>query len=283
LALPEQPTQLRVRLGAELQAARTIADISQRTMARALGIHQTTVSRVERGELLLSAEQLTTWLNTAKTSRDLRSRLRALTKAAHSETRTWQELQAQHAHMQAVSRERNAAARRVQIFDPTVLPGLLQTADYARRIIDLADITASFDHAAALSARVERQGILREPGRTFQFVIAERLLRWEPEPGAPVLGPQLAQLAAAAKLDAVDIAVLPESFVGALPWHNFVIREPADGTPAYVMVELIHGEQEVVEGGDVAVYQTMWDRLWKASATGDDAVALIHQVAIARD
>jgi transcriptional regulator with XRE-family HTH domain len=278
--LPEQPTQLRVRLGAELQAARTMADINQRTMASALGIHQTTVSRVERGELLLSAEQLTTWLNTAKTSRDLRSRLRALTKAAHSETRTWQELQAQHAHMQAASRERNAAARWVQIFDPTVLPGLLQTADYARRIIDLADITASFDHAAALAARVERQGILREPGRTFQFVIAERLLRWEPEPGAPVLGPQLAQLAAAAKLDAVELAVLPDSFVGALPWHNFVIREPADGTPAYVMVELIHGEQEVVEGGDVAVYQTMWDRLWNASATGDDAVALIRSAAL---
>lgn len=279
--MPEQPSQVHVRLGAELQACRTLADMNQRSMAEALGVSQSTVSRVERGDLLLTAAQVETWLRASKPSTDLRQSVRALVKAAHTETRTWRELRASQAHMQGVSRDRNAASRHVQIFDPTVLPGLLQTADYARRILQLADITETFDHAAALAARIERQGVLREPGRRFEFIVAERLLRWEPEPG--VLEPQLAQLVTATRLDTVELAVLPDSYVGGLPWHNFVIREPADGAPAYVSAELVHGAHDVTDGESVAIYQRMWERLWKASATGDDAVQLIRRARVERE
>ena len=163
----------------------------------------------------------------------------------------------------------------MQNFQPTVLPGLLQTADYARHVIQLADITASMDHGAALAARIDRQSVLREPGRQFQFLIAQRLLRWEPALG--VLAPQLAQLAAVAELENVELAVLPDMYAGALPWHNFVLRHPADGSPTYVATELLHGAQMITDLESVGIYQELWKRLWDAAAIGDAARQLILQ------
>jgi transcriptional regulator with XRE-family HTH domain len=272
--LPDRTSPTRIRLGAELQACRTLAGINQRTMAREVGVTQPTVSRVERGELLLTAAQLNSWLKVSKAGPDQRRSIRDLAKIAHTETRTWRELRATQSHLQDASKARNSASRIVQIFAPTVLPGLLQTADYARRIIQLADVTGSFDHTAALAARIERQGVLRESGRRFEFIVTERLLTWEPEPG--VLRPQLAQLIAVAELETVDLAVLPADFAAALPWHNFVLRHPTDGSAPYVSTELLHGAQTITDPDSVAIYVRMWAMLWEASATGPAAIDMIR-------
>lgn len=276
--MPEKQSRVRLQLAAELQTARTLAGLSQREMAERIGLSQSLVSRVEKGERLLSRPGVQQWLRVAKPRPDVRDRVAALTEAAHTETRTWADLLAADRHLQGQARERNASARLIQDFAPTVVPGLLQTADYARRVIPLADIAGTFDHAAALAGRIERQGILHEDPpdtRRFQFLITERLLQWEP--GAGTLPAQLAHLATVADLPNVDLAILPEDYAGALPWHNFVIRYPADDSPVYVCAELISGEQMVNDPESVALYTGLWERLWSASAVGDDAVDLIRK------
>ncbi|MGD9530138.1 MAG: Scr1 family TA system antitoxin-like transcriptional regulator [Dehalococcoidia bacterium] len=131
---------------------------------------------------------------------------------------------------------------------------------------------------AALAARIEHQGVLHDSGeREFEFLIAQRLLTWAPTPG--VLGPQLAQLTAVAQLPHVQLAVLPDSHAGALAWHNFVVRHPADGGPAYVAAELIDGAHDVHDSDSVAVYLRVWSRMWDAAVRGDEALALIRAVA----
>lgn len=272
--MPDELSRVRLQLAAEMQTCRTLAGINQRDLAAKLGISQSLVSRAERGTRLLSRPDTVAWLRHTKATPAVRDRVLALTEAAHTETRTWSDLFAAQEHLQEQSRERNASAQLVQNFQPTVLPGLLQTADYARHVIPLADITASMDHSAALAARIDRQSVLREPGRQFQFLIAQRLLRWEPAPG--VLAPQLAQLAAAAELNTVDLAVLPDNYVGALPWHNFVLRHPADGSPAYVATELLHGAQTITDPESVAIYQTLWKHLWGSAIVGDAAIDLFR-------
>jgi transcriptional regulator with XRE-family HTH domain len=272
--VPDEPSRLRLQLGAELQTARTLAGVNQRDLAARLGISQSLVSRAERGTRLLSRPDTVAWLHYVDAAPAVQNRVLALTEAAHTETQTWSDLFAIQQHLQDQARERNEAAQLVQNFQPTVLPGLLQTADYARHIIPLADITASTDHSSALAARIDRQSVLRETGRRFEFLIAQRLLRWEPAPG--VLAPQLAHLLTAGQLDTVELAVLPDDYAGALPWHNFVVRHPTDGSSAYVATELLHGAQTITEPDSVAIYQTLWERLWKAAVTGDAVVDLIR-------
>lgn len=270
-------SSVRLQLAAELQTCRTLSGISQREIAAALKISQSLVSRAERGTRLLSRPDTNAWLHAARADDDVRRRVLALTEAAHTETRTWAEVLSTQHHLQELSRTRNAAAAVMFDFQPTVIPGLLQTADYARHVIPLADVTSGVDHAAALAARIARQGVLREPGRRFQFLVTERLLHWEPASG--VLGPQLAQLIAVAGLPSVELAVLPERYSGALPWHNFVLREPADGSPTYVAVEAVHGEQLVADPASVAVYRALWQRMWESALVGGAATDRIRAAA----
>jgi transcriptional regulator with XRE-family HTH domain len=272
--LPEKPSRVRLQLAHELQAARTLSGLEQKPLGQRIGITQSMVSRAENGRRLLDRAKIEAWLRETGVGEDVRSRTLALAEAAHSETRPWRALLEDDTHLQEEAARRNAAARLVQNFQPTVLPGLLQTADYARAIIPLADITGTMDHRAALAARIERQGVIREPGRRFAFLIAERLLRWEPAPGT--LAPQLAQLRAALDLDAVELGVLPDGYAGALPWHNFVLRYPVDeDEPPYVALELIHGEEKITDEDAVQAYRGLWSRLWDAAVTGDDAAALL--------
>lgn len=273
--MPDRPSRVRLQLGSELAAARTLSGLDQRTLAQRLGVSQSLVSRAERGQRLLARPVLTAWFRATSASAEARDRILALAEAAHTETRTWADLYAQDEHLQARAARANAAAALVQNFQPTVLPGLLQTADYARQVIPLADPTGAMNHAAALAGRIERQGVLREQDRRFDFLIAQRLLRWEPAPG--VLAPQLSQLVAAAQLDSVQVAVLPEDYAGALPWHNFVLRHPADGSDPYVATELLHGAQTITEPDSVALYRSLWDRMWAAALVDDDAVDLIRK------
>jgi hypothetical protein len=44
----------------------------------------------------------------------------------------------------------------------------------------MADVTGQRDIDQAVAARMERQQIRREPGRQFQYVLAEGALRWRP-------------------------------------------------------------------------------------------------------
>lgn len=273
--MPDQPSRVRLQLAAELQTARSLSGMNQRDLGTSIDLSQSMVARVERAERLLSRPAADKWLRTTKARPDVRDRVLALLEAAHTETGTWAELLASQRHLQDQSRDRNAGARLMQDFSPTVLPGLLQTADYARRIIALADVSGTIDRGAALAARIERQGVLHEPGeRRFEFLTTERLLHWQPAPG--VLAPQLAHLVAAAQLDTVSLAVLPDDYAGALPWHNFVVRHPADGSPAYVATELLHGAQTIEDPESVALYERLWAQMWDAAATGPDALDLIR-------
>jgi Domain of unknown function (DUF5753) len=66
------------------------------------------------------------------------------------------------------ARQREVAeveARSVRLwnFQPVVVPGLLQTAEYARRVLALVDVSGQRDVAAA-AARLERQAVLYDEG-----------------------------------------------------------------------------------------------------------------------
>lgn len=231
------------------------------------------IARVERGERLLSLPDARRWLRASHAGPEARSRVLALTEGAHTETRTWRDLLSGTDSRQDEFQRRDVGTSVLQSFDAMLLPGHAQTPDYARATLPLVDPDGVLDHTAHLAGRVTGQRILREPGHRFEFVVAERLLYWEPEPG--VLFPQLAQLRAVAGLESVRLAILPEAYVGPIPFHNFALRYPADGVAPSVDIELVHGEQTVTDAHDVATYERLWKRLWDGSRTGDDALESI--------
>jgi hypothetical protein len=111
---------------------------------------------------------VTAWADAARITGDRRDVLPALAGAAVNEVATFRiRLISGLAAVQDPVRDRDASARVVRNFQPGIIPGPLQTAEYARQIMALADVGHHGGHAAAGAARLGRQQALHDPGRSF--------------------------------------------------------------------------------------------------------------------
>lgn len=232
------------------------------------------MSRIERGTTLPSIPLVRSWLDACEAPEELSAHLVALAEAVHTDTRGWSELLDEHGHAQRKFREREIAARTVRNFQPSVIPGLLQTPEYARAVLSLG---RTRDVEAAVSERIARQKVLYEAGRQFSFLLTDHVLRW-PVGGEAVLSAQRDRIVSLSRLPTVDLAVLPNAAVVLVPWQNFILWEPQDGSPVYAGSELYLGEQKATDPGDVDLLLDVWSRLWDAAVHDQDAVELIRKV-----
>lgn len=271
------PRSRREQLGQELEHLRRFAGHSGRALAGMLSISQSTISRVESGKALLSRDEVVAWADATGADATTRARLLALVDAALREEASWRgKLGAGRTHLQDEIRGREAGARIVRNFQPTVVPGLLQTPEYAHYVIPRADIENVMDRAAAAAARLQRQQSLFNGERQFEFLIGEAALHW-PGSAPELLAAQLDRIVALAPLQAVTIAVLPLGEpVDAVPWNNFVIYE---GDDPFVSVELVHRPETVTDPRQVDLYRRIYDQMRQRAVTGSDAVTLIQRVA----
>ncbi len=279
----EGPARLPVRrqLGVELRAARTLAGLTQRDLAPRLGVSQSTLVRAERGEALLPRATVLSLLGITDADTVARERVLALTEAAHSETWPWRNgLTPQSGHLEDISAGDEETAVRVRNYCMQWMPGLLQTGEYTRQLMPQVDPSGEIDVAAAVVGRLERQQVLWRPGKRFEFLLEEAVLRWSP--AAQVMPAQLDRVLSVATVESVDIAVLPVSREGASGWHPFMLWEPLNG-PVFVTLELVHGENITTDPGAVAAYEALWSRLWEAAVHGDEAVELIRRAGVQAD
>jgi transcriptional regulator with XRE-family HTH domain len=139
-------------LGGELRRARVVAGFSsQDALAARLGFDRTVVAKAETGERPPSDDVLAAWCQACRLDDELFGRLVVLARRADGPVPTWFEdwLQAE------------GEAQSLRIWSPTLIPGLLQTAEYARALFLAAQSDTSDDVIGALvAARLERQAIL---------------------------------------------------------------------------------------------------------------------------
>ena len=99
----------------------------------------------------------------------------------------------------------------IKHFETVCVPGLLQTAEYARRILAemvvLHDLNVD-DIDAAVAARLQRQQLLSDSTKRFEFLLAEPVLRWLLCPPNVMRG-QLDRLQTVVGLQNVRFGVLP--------------------------------------------------------------------------
>ncbi|MGH3924988.1 MAG: DUF5753 domain-containing protein, partial [Pseudonocardiaceae bacterium] len=183
--------------------------------------------------------------------------------------------------MQARIARVEAASSVVRIFQPLIVPGLLQTAEYARRLFGFGRPPLGADDlAAALNARMERQAVLFDPRKRFEFVIGEPGLRWRIAP-AHVMRGQLDRIGSLIGLPNVDIGVIPmDAAADVLLYHGFVIfGEPGQDDDAHVSVETITEDLTIRDEGKVATYLDEFARLRGAAVMGNEARAALTAIA----
>ncbi|WP_198347223.1 helix-turn-helix domain-containing protein [Nocardia terrae] len=261
----------RQQLGVELRRLRDIAGISGRELAKRVGISQSTLSRIEAGHVVPPLPQVLDWAKAVGADADCQRSLRGLTEAAHSpEVRDWASSLADRPHLQDDVRALEEDAQVVRNFQPALVPGLLQTADYARRVFASFDPPYSPDAlAAALAARLDRQRVLYDPAKRFEFLMTEAALRFRPGPHRILLA-QLDRIISIETLDTVTIGVIPQDIEASttIP-HGFVIYESEDH--ALASAEPISGSM-VTRGPElVDAHRRRWDALTRMALFDTDA------------
>lgn len=262
------------RLAAALKQLRARSGLSTTELGRALGWTQTRVSRAENATRRVSLVEALAWADATSAPPDLRAEVTELAEGAARDVRSWWSVHAgglaDRQHEIAALESAATVIRNTQ----HMIPGLLQTADYARHAITLANVSGQPEIAAAVAARVRRQEILYDTARQFEYVLPEAALRVRLADDPALLRAQADRLLSLDTLPNIGIAVLP--FSVPLPaWPgNFVIYE-IPGEPLVVVETLT---DEVITGDDreVTTYREAFARMRAASVTGEEAHDLIR-------
>lgn len=204
------PVVPRRRLRTELKRARLDAGQTQSDVAAAMDWSLSKVIRIEAGTVSISTNDLKALLGHYKIVDPVRTdELLALGKAARDRT-WWSEYRdvASSGLLQLIGYESAASARRN--FEPLLIPGLLQTREYARAVIPALDPGIASDQVDALvEIRMRRQELVdrANPPQLF-FILDEAAIR-RVTGGLEVMQHQLRHLVEVAEKPNVMIEVLP--------------------------------------------------------------------------
>ena len=185
-------------------------------------------------------------------------------------------LQAGGAHnFQRRVRDAEAKSTLVRSYHPAAILGILQSREYIEAVFTPDDELSAEDAKASVRERLARQANLADESRQWHLLQTEWALR------APVhsYGLQAAQLEHIA-----EVANLPNVRLGVIP-ADTVIRDPGPMTGFHifggplVMVGTDTGTALLKDPKWVAPYLAWFDRLVQRAVYGDEARALILQIA----
>ena len=171
----------------------------------------------------------------------------------------------------------------VHDFTLDYVPGLLQTADYARALF-----TSSFlelqgtELENAVTVRMIRQQRLSSIEHPVELTaIIDESVLYRQVGGPAVLAAQLAHLVEAAQLDSVSLQVLPATVPQrAAQASGFTVLSFGDlGEPDIAYVEHALGAIQLEKVADVARARLLFDRLRSDALSSADSLALIQEVA----
>jgi transcriptional regulator with XRE-family HTH domain len=260
------------RLAGELRRLRDLSGLSGRELARRMGTSQSKVSRIESGTTIPSLPEVTAWASAIGAPTGIHDSLVALVEAAFTEAQSWRDASRRRPHAQDEILALESRTRTLRTFQPSVVPGMLQTAEYARRVLSMFPATlAQSDIPAAVAGRLNRQLALYETDRNFSFLITEAALRWRPGPPELMVA-QLERIASVSTLDNVSVSVIPLGVQAvATLTHAFIIYDGWDEQDTLVEVDTIHAQLFVKRPGDVDLYRQRWERLTQMAVAGEEA------------
>lgn len=267
------------RLGGLLRRLRKTVGMSGPVLAGRLGISQSHLSRVELGEAVATVELVGNWTRETEASSADRQTAAELAEAVSVEFVTWREALASGlAKRQRDAIAAEAAAAMMSAYVPVLIPGLMQTPEYATQLV-AGKYPDREDVAEAVAVRMQRQVVLYSREKILRWVIGEAGLRWRMAP-PEIMAAQLDRLAALATEPHLDLRVLP--FERTEPvWHDHgftILADRDDAEPDLVRLELLTGLVNITDPTEVAQYRAAYERLADLAVRGEEAVAVIHRV-----
>ncbi|WP_200307844.1 helix-turn-helix domain-containing protein [Streptomyces adelaidensis] len=248
------------RLGFELKQLREEAGLNAAEAAQRIGMSRAQLSHIELGRTSILTERLLELCRTYRCTDE--PYIDALVSMSEANGRGWWSVYKKRLGPGALNlAELEAEAVTLRMHESLFIPGLFQTADYARAIFNSPKL--GFENIEdGLRFRVERQHILaRENPPSVHAVIHEAALHMR-FGSAQVVREQLVRLIELARLPHVTIQVYPFSAQAyAALSGNFVHAIPRTARLGTVVLDRATGSDYLREPTQLQQYNALFERL----------------------
>ncbi|MBG0812651.1 helix-turn-helix domain-containing protein [Planomonospora sp. ID82291] len=272
-----QPPTVRLRrLAAELRRLRRIAGLSQEEVAEKTNVNVVTLYRIETAKAKPQLRTLVTLLDTYGVTDDTRADLLALQKEAKQ--RSWlQSFEGDLPDQYAAFIGLESEAQEVINYDSLVIPGLLQTEDYARAVIrGIRPTVTDAEVESRVTARMRRQALLEGDTPLRLWAIVDQAALSRTVGGETVMRAQLAHLAQQARRPHITIQVIPFSG-GAHPGMlgSFIVLKFGTDDPDVIHLDSTAGGLFLEKEEDIQRYNQICEYLRAIALSPADTSALI--------
>ncbi|HLL34152.1 MAG TPA: helix-turn-helix transcriptional regulator [Streptomyces sp.] len=277
-----EPTVRKRKLGAELRRFREAAGLKLDDVAARTSMPASKISRVELARLGIKPDDLNALLDLYGVD-DPQKREALHSLARHGSVRGWWQTYRgiiSPDYYDLISME--ATAQRMRAFEASLVPGLFQTAAYARKTISAINMTSTEAEVDALvEVRMARQSALTRPEPLqVSAVIHESALRPRIKGEPQTMKDQLQKLLDITRLPHVSIQVLPldsPPHVG-MSGSFTVIGFPETADLDVVLLEHLTSALYVEDAAEVSRYGRAFEHLSAAALPFDASADLIAQL-----
>nr|WP_037729306.1 helix-turn-helix transcriptional regulator [Streptomyces scopuliridis] len=260
-------------LGSALRELRECSGLEAKAVARGAAMSRSKLSKIENGNAAPSVTDVDCILTAIGVSDEVKAEYMAAAREAATEATAWRLIRRLgYSRKQQQVQALESQTTLLRLFQPSLIPGLLQTPEYIRAVFARRDLTEA-QLERTIGARLARQNILYSEGKTFRFIITESVLRWRILPPLMMVG-QLDRLISISRLPDVDIRIITLSTPQTdFPGHSFSIKD--DRT---VTVETVHAETVVTDPRDISLYASKFEGFSGTAVSGGEMRALIEGI-----
>lgn len=277
---PANPTARRRQLAVLLRDARLRAGITIEQVAQHLLCSSAKISRLETGQRAASLRDVRDLCDFYGIGLEDRENLMALAKESRLRG-WWESYNLPETYASYIGFE--AVATSIRDFKSSIVPGLLETEDYARALIEsyFSSTVDSLIVEGRVRARMERQAAVfgRDNPPHLHSVMDEAVLH-RVVGGPAVMYEQLDRLAEIVRSESAQIQIVPFR-AGAHPCveTTFTILDFDEKLlPSIVLVEDVFGDMQIDRPGDLERSRQIFERTQRMALSPEDSLTLIASV-----
>ncbi|MER5871412.1 helix-turn-helix transcriptional regulator [Streptomyces sp. NPDC002044] len=165
------------------------------------------------------------------------------------------------------------STRLFRVYSATLLPHFIQTEGYAAGLLGAISEFREIpnDVAEAVAARMERNRIVREPGRRYVLLVEEAALRHQLA-DAEAMAAQLGYLMTVGAMPTVSLGIIPMASRARSQWPLETFHMYDD---TLVSIELLSARVTVTQPSEIALYLKAFEQLRGMAVYGAEARALV--------
>ncbi|GAA5081753.1 helix-turn-helix domain-containing protein [Streptomyces similanensis] len=275
------PTVGQVVLGRRLRELREAAGLTREEAARVLRVAPATVRRMELAEVALKIPYVQVLLTTYGVSEEESAGFVRLAEEAN-QPGWWQRFHDVLPDWFSLYVSLEGAARLIRCYEPHFVPGLLQTEEYARAVLEAGTVGQGGRESIErhVSLRMARQELLERPDPPHLWVIVEEtVLRRPVSPRPEVMRGQLDKLLELTERDRVTLQIAefadgphPGTYA---PFSLFRFAEPE--LPDLVYTEYLTGALYLDSRSEVAMHLEVLDHMTTRAASAERTRRLLRE------